>query len=474
MPREASVYKEVSSTRATKRDVPEIVESLLKSSVKAILVKGEPGVGKTTFSLELLETYGRGIYVSTRVSQEKITEQHPGMAHLMRSGKVRQMSLTEPAARFEDFRLATAGQVLEALMNIVHEIKEPLIVLDAWDALAKELDLVERLRTEKSMMAIAEANGARLLFVGEEPTQTTTDYLVDAVLELRDDIFEGRRIRRIIWKKIRGSTIPSRSSAYTLLRGRIMLLKGARVLRPSDYKPTTYRPLKHNQENYSTGSRDLDRFLGGGIPKGSMILLEFGQNIGWSWHLPMLTSIICNFIANGGSAVVSVPSANVTPQDILTDVLAHLPRKEVEPVLRLGSQETSDEVCYYKTDPRIISRTYHATQRAMREVKGDSNRPCFRYVGSETLEYIYGPDEPVKYSVMVTQQLQRSGDSMIRSVGHATKAKEIFSTLANTHLKLDVIDGAMVLYSVKPPSELYNLVYEYDEGFPRVRLVPVV
>ena len=64
----------------------ETLRSLLNPSVNAILVKGEPGTGKTTFAVELLQTYGNGIYMSTRVSKEQITRQNPSISSLVASG----------------------------------------------------------------------------------------------------------------------------------------------------------------------------------------------------------------------------------------------------------------------------------------------------------------------------------------------------------------------------------------------------
>lgn len=462
----------VSETGAS--HIPEQIQALLKPSVRGILVKGEPGVGKTTFSIELLGTFGKGVYISTRVSEEKIFEQNPDLMPLIKSGQVQQLNVGERGARFEDFRLATAADVVQTVLRVVIEMKEPLLVLDSWDALAKEVDKVERLRVEKSLMAIAETNGARLLFVGEEPDLSTTDYLVDAVLELKDDTFEGRRIRRIEWKKLRGSMISSRSSSYTLAGGKITMLKPARVLSPREYETRGYSPVRHGQYSYSTGSPEFDNFLGGGLPKGGLTLLEFGRNVGWNWHIPLLASIVCNFIANGGCSVISVPSANVTPNDIVSNVEPHIPRKILRSNLRVGSAEARRGANLYKIDEKDLSKTYHATSKAIQELKGRKKRPCLHYVGSETLEYMYGPDDPIKYGLMITQRLRRSGDCMIRSLSQATKSKEIFSTLANLHLKLDVVDGAMVLYSVKPPSELYNMFYDYDQGFPRIRMIPIV
>lgn len=66
----------------------EILFPLLNSTVKSILVKGQPGTGKTTLALELLRIYGKGVYVSTCISREESKGHHPALNSLFDEGHV--------------------------------------------------------------------------------------------------------------------------------------------------------------------------------------------------------------------------------------------------------------------------------------------------------------------------------------------------------------------------------------------------
>ena len=76
--------------------------------------------------------------------------------------------------------------------------------MDSWDSIAKEIDALERLKVEKTLVAVAESNDLKIGFISEEPGLTTTDYLVDAVAELTSSIKNGERTRAIEIKKLRG------------------------------------------------------------------------------------------------------------------------------------------------------------------------------------------------------------------------------------------------------------------------------
>ncbi len=64
-----------------------------------------------------------------------------------------------------DHRLALPEHIIESILANARKADEDerLVVLDSWDAFAKMLDPIDRLKTEQSMLAISEANGIRYL-----------------------------------------------------------------------------------------------------------------------------------------------------------------------------------------------------------------------------------------------------------------------------------------------------------------------
>ena len=170
----------------------------MEGPIRTLLIKGLAGTGKTTVALEILKAAGKGkgAYVSSRVPKELLETHIPAMKETLHDQE------------FLDIRLEDASSVLDLVMQLTEPKKYRTIVFDSWDALAKELDQKERLRAEKTLMALAHNSGAQLVFVSEEPGATTIDYLVDGILELVMVEEQDRTVREFIIHKLRGTRNP--------------------------------------------------------------------------------------------------------------------------------------------------------------------------------------------------------------------------------------------------------------------------
>lgn len=448
-----------------------LLENLLNPNVTAVLIKGLPGTGKTTLALELLRIHGKGLYVSTRASEEKLARQYPHVKELIEKGKLIEVTPDIKRARFEDLRFGRAEDLMESVLQAVTKLKEPLIILDSWDAVAKELDPKERLRIEKSLVGMAEANKAKLIFVSEEPHLTTTDYLVDAIVTLKDEEIEGRRIRRIEWNKLRGIPISRKSYLFTLHGGRFTMFRRTEAQRPSGIEAKEFEPLEHIKTHYSTGSRDVDGLLEGGLRKGSTTLLEVGKTVPADWQLPLLASIELNFLAMDGCAVNTM-YAGLTQYMLKEAIASYLPKDVVESRFRIGHyEEFRPDPCFFMLD-HSVNKSFERLWNEVMKVRKVSGRPCFIFIDMDFVG-LYNANV-TESTVKLSLKVKQFNDVLMLKLEESNRDKEELSTFCDRHIKLDVVDETLIMYCVKPPSRIYHVGYDYSKGYPQVRLTPIV
>lgn len=459
-----------------------LLKSLLSTKIRTLLIKGEPGAGKTTLALELLAGFGSGVYVSSRVSRDMLMEQNPQLRELARRGLVNSVSMSETeekpkSYKFEDYRLASIEDVLISILGRPRESNtgDLLIVLDSWDSIVNKLDSSERMKTEQSLLVIAEANNVKLIFVSEDERLTASDYFVDAVVKLEDDVMEGMRVRRLVWKKLRGTRIPHRSSLYTLEGGRVTIFDPTTVKFVGEFTATKFRPIPNSDSKFSSGSKDLDEFLGGGIRKGANIVMEMDSRIGVNWHVPLVMSCEMNFLANGGAMFI-LPSGNRPAQLVKENLRPHFSDDVLRKSLRIAQYNVNDEKdeCFVPINISSDDETAQKVRKAIREIKGPENRPCIFFIGMDTVRSYRGQEIYDPLAVSLTDLVRRNGDLAIYMVRLGSTLIRDLNNDSDHHIKLEELDRSLVMHSLKPPSELYHVEYDYSVGYGMVKLKPIV
>lgn len=429
------------------------IESLLKPFIKTIVIKGKPGTGKTTLSFELMRMVGSGLYVSTRTALKELVDQYPYIKPLVEEGAVRGIS-------FEDLRLGSAADVMESVLKATEELKNPVIILDSWDSIARELDPIERLRAEKSLAAMVEPTDSKLVFVSETAETSSLDYLADAIVTLEDREVDGARMRYIVWEKIRGVPIPQKRYIFTLHEGRFRMFQPLIMKRP---EPTReFKPLEL-EGAYSTGSMQLDRLLGRGMPKGSGTLFLLGREVSSYAILPFIAIMISNFVMTGGSAVV-MPIAGISMRTMTEATAGQLPEE-------LRSRVKVVDVKKEEIDLTSPEAALRDLRRIIKDAKGEEERNCMIIAGMDFLEYHFPGRDLRAMSLDIMGQVKDTEDTAVFIARPSTKIREELEDLVDSSLELKMIEGALVLRSRKPPSIYYHLDFTGERG---IELTPIV
>ena len=333
-----------------------ILDSFMKTSPCSLLIRGEPGQGKTTFVLTLMKRYRgtyRGYYVSTRVSLEKLEMQFSWIKGLLSKESVleAEQSGKEDLKGF-DARIGRAKNLTEIVTNAALG-DSALVVLDSWDTLAKETPFDERAKTERMITTIADAHNSLIIFVGEEDEYSRNSaYLVDGIITLGYYTIDSVKIRKLTIDKMRGTSIPRRDMLYSLENSRFEILPKLHVTEYRD--PARYEPPRMKAGYFSSGNVHLDGILGG-IREGSVMLVESDQD-SMKFALDLVVSgfVLNALSAKNGAIMVnaadtpSKESARLVRPFIPVDstknfrILAHGVTGKESGIVGLGDDENSN------------------------------------------------------------------------------------------------------------------------------------
>jgi KaiC/GvpD/RAD55 family RecA-like ATPase len=464
--------QELAQVVAETRSKPSSLElqALLAPGIKTILIRGAPGAGKTTAALELLRFAG-GVYVSTHTPEERLVDHHPWLRGAARGTNIIEAGRREARIKIWEVPQGASVQILEETRAAARS--EPVVVLDLWNAVAQHLPGEGRLRAEKDLLDAVAGTEGRLVFVTDELGLTSTEFVCDATLNLTDGEFEGRRLRQAEWTKLRGQFIPRKRTPYSLAEARFHLIPPLEM--PTIQHPARFAPIAHLEDRYSTGSRDLDAFLGGGLRKASFVLLEIGKTVGPDWHLPMMTSIRCNFLVNGG-CIFATASGGSTSRLILDAMKLHVDPALMESRVTIVSErEVAEQSSVTRVSEQTLETRSKAISGVIRELKGiKANRPCCLTLSIDGEELRRGSRAALKLALDVLAKVRATGDVAIALVTPSTTITQSLSDVCDLHLQLEEVNGCLLLYGKRPPTILHAVTYDYSNGYPQVQLTPLV
>ncbi|MGI0085091.1 MAG: RAD55 family ATPase, partial [Nitrososphaerales archaeon] len=231
---------------------------------RSVLVRGDPGTGKTSLVLQLLDYHSKNgfksVYMSTRLSAKTLKSHQPWVDVVQgKYGTVPR--LEEEQIGFQDSRRMEGVRAISGLRQYLEQVSNPFVALDSWEGLFFESHTLG----VEEISKLVEDYDARFVVVTERREQTDLDYLLDGVIVLRRKFHQGMIVREIELKKLRGVSIYQSRFLFTLDSGMF------RYLPPISMKQfpesnAMGEPIPDSKEGVcSSGNDRLDSLIDGGF-----------------------------------------------------------------------------------------------------------------------------------------------------------------------------------------------------------------
>ena len=461
-------------------DMPqEILSFLNKKGGRTLLIKGRAGSGKTILSLSLIKACQKdGIYLSTRTRPDDLYTDCPWIAEQLSRDNI--IDATNPlkekiAVKERDLsdviKYGSKEDFLVALYERIAQLQNPIVVIDSWDAVLSQLHAHEE-RMEKAVIELCKETQTNLILVGENPEETRLDFLMDGVVELEQTKVENRRLRIIHLTKLRGILVHQPQYIFTLQHG--MFRSFGRFRANPVKNPQPWKPIPDTERHFSTGCEDLDKILGGGFRKGALNLFEEQFDVSRSAEGYLWRCCLFNFLAQK-RGVVLVAGEGVSPQKIRELSIPFVGEETWDQYVRVGVYgiEEADEP-YIVPVKGTSEERYNIWKKVVKELREKNGNPIQDYSALDTLELYGGVENTIKKMGETVRKLKNSGDLQIALAKPGLEVVEQVINLAETYFRFRSFFGTAVMYGVHPETGLYVIEVDGSEGYPQVKLIPVV
>ncbi|MEM4949019.1 MAG: gas vesicle protein GvpD P-loop domain-containing protein [Candidatus Jordarchaeales archaeon] len=435
----------------------EIVEALSRRGGFSLLVKGDPGSGKTIFALSVCNAFSKSyecFYVTSRSTADEIKRYYPIVEKFFDERRVIDATESKAEVKLEtaiSLRMYDKPSFLQRLYSIIHstigaEKRAPLVVVDSLEALKESMKLArDDSSLEDALIDIARETEGKILFVSESAEKSFLDYLVDGIVTLRKEEDNGHLLRFIKIEKLRGIKVVRPTYLFTLEGGIFNATRfeafsmTQKIIQSNEKFELIYREPTI-KGRVSTGIRQLDELIGGYI-KGSLNLIEVAKGVG-EFHDYFYLPTVINHVISGGKVVIIPPgglSASFI-RHVLTRILPEASVRNNITIVKYMYGEESDTTML-KGKNLLEDAEFFFRQL------GEEGLIVF---GMDTLQHVYGLDELKRSLGRLVARIKHDKIVAVGIVKYGQEIIDLLNHLADTHLMVKNVNGNIIAYGIIP------------------------
>ena len=471
------------SEHAKDAGILDLLLKFLESTGNALLIRGHPGVGKTTLAFELLRNIEGSrigehaippsrLYVSSRISPTRLRKHFPWINEVVdsMSGRAAKASWAEG---IDYFRVSEADNILNKVLALKHSRQRGLIVIDSWEGALRNTTEEGRRMLESAILSEPDESKVSVVLVSENERSEEIAHLVDGVVTLSSSKENGREMRTLVVDKLRGLRVQNPLAVFSLEGGRFTPLPRTRFHNGDAAARKIPVPIPHSESFYSTGSLDLDRMLEGGVKKGSFVLLDINETVSHEAVTLFLNMTRANFVNQGGYCFI-LPQSNVSSKNIAESLRPYIGNDALEKRVRIT--EYNKELPSEKWRlPLEGDRTkdFSAFYNCWNELVRKSSVQMMTMDFDQVIQ-VYGEGPTLPAATQMGAGIRDSRALIIGLASSPSKIREEFLRTADYNLKLEIMHGSLVIYGIRPFTNFHGCAFTFDKGYPSLALTEMV
>ncbi|HEV2120887.1 MAG TPA: ATPase domain-containing protein [Candidatus Bathyarchaeia archaeon] len=463
-------------------DLLSLLSKFLESPGNVLLVRGPPGAGKTTLAFELLKKtkgprIGRHmippnkVYVSSRVSPTKLRKHFPWINEVVdsMSGRVARQNWTESS---QDLLVTETDNILSKVVAAKRSKQRGLLVIDSWEGALRNTPESGRLALESNILSEPGESMVGVILVSEDG-ELGLAHLVDGIVTLSSSLLEGKRIRTISINKLRGLRVQTHQALFSLDEGRFNILPQAEFLVPAASSPRILAAIPDSEHSFSTGNSDLDKMLSGGIKKGSSLLIDIDNSVSPEAVRLLLNMFRANFVNQGGACFI-IPLGTFSSESEAESLIPLVGNKSFGERVRTGEYNQELPAAEWRVHLKgKLIEDLSQFDSSWKEL-GTISQSRMLTADIDKVVQVYGEDLTLPGLSEIGASVRDSRALSIGVASRPTKVREDFLRIADYHLKLKSIDGSLVMYGMKPSTNIHGISFSFEKGLPLVKLTEVV
>ncbi|HHE75664.1 MAG TPA: recombinase RecA, partial [Candidatus Aciduliprofundum boonei] len=426
------------------------------------------------FSLTLMKNMKNSVYITTEKVFKDIERSYPWIDNKDRKrifvldGKYKYENSESFKSIFylfpESFRYA---------LNLVEKGRVNTIIIDSWHTILEEMkykEIEERERREiydperffLNLIKLSDM-GVNIIIAKEGIEEDELSYVADGVVTLNKMLENGRMERGLTIDKLRGVKIKRSEYVFSLKDGKAHTLVSSSFKHPRTLKEFPKKEIKIGRGIPSCVFDEVITFK-----RGDTVFYDFEEYVPGEYHLSIIMSTLANFLKNGIKSLV-IPPNDMDTNELKYQIYLFSLEKELNYLNVLyNEQEMEDFITY-------VDMRKDTLENLVKIYLESSTATPLVILGYDRLYSYLTSNELMQFVDFLRNEIRKRSGILIISGKISEKGiKRFCAGLSDIYLKVNNVNGNVIMYGIKPWTHVYHLDLSTEKGYPKILMEEIL